>query len=344
MKLVFAGTPEFARCALDALLAAGHEVVLALAQPDRPAGRGLKVEAGPVKSLALERGVPVAQPRGLRIGGKYDDEARAAHELLRATPHDAMIVAAYGLILPQSVLDIPPRGCMNIHASLLPRWRGAAPVERAIEAGDAETGVTIMQMDAGLDTGPVLRMRSIPIERSDTGGSLTAKLATLGAGLMVEVLAALEQGPLPAYPQHADGDEALVTYAAKISKSESALDFAASSRAIVDRIRAFDPWPGCTAALVGEGRMPTAFKVWQAAAVSPTHARLLFPERYESAEPGEVLVADPRPDRAASILVRTSDAAVALRQLQKPGGKRLPETAFAAEIASTPRARFTTMN
>ena len=344
MKLVFAGTPDFARCALEALVAAGHDAVLVLAQPDRPSGRGLKVEPGPVKSFALSRGLRVLQPRGLRIGGKYDDDARAAHALLRETPHDAMIVAAYGLILPQGVLDIAPRGCMNIHASLLPRWRGAAPVQRAIEAGDAQTGVTIMQMDAGLDTGPILRMRAIPIERADTGGSLTTKLAALGGELMVEALASLEEGTLAARPQHPPGDEGAVRYATKIAKSESSLAFDGPSRAIVDRIRAFDPWPGCTATLVHDDDRPaTTLKVWRAQTIEAGDAALLFPGAYERAAPGELLTteaATPRVDRPAAIVVRTADAAIALLELQKPGGRRLPATAFFSEIDSARRPRL----
>ena len=180
MKLIFAGTPEFARVALERLHRAGFEIVLVLSQPDRPAGRGMKLQASPVKQYAVANGMPVAQPRSLRLDGKYPEDAAAAEAAIREARADAMVVAAYGLILPQWVLDAPARGCFNIHASLLPRWRGAAPIHRAIEAGDAETGVTIMQMDAGLDTGDMLVRERLAIEPDDTTGSLHDKLAALG--------------------------------------------------------------------------------------------------------------------------------------------------------------------
>ncbi len=188
MKLVFAGTPEFAAVALAQLHAHGHEVVLVLTQPDRPAGRGMKLQASPVKQFALAHGLPVTQPRSLRLDGKFPDEALAAQAALAAVPCDAMVVAAYGLILPQWVLDVPRLGCFNIHASLLPRWRGAAPIHRAIEAGDTQTGVTIMQMDAGLDTGDMLLVGALPIQPTDTTGSLHDQLAELGGRLMVQAL------------------------------------------------------------------------------------------------------------------------------------------------------------
>ena len=190
MRLIFAGTPEFARVALEQLHAAGHEIALVLTQPDRPAGRGLKLQASSVKQFALQHALPIAQPRSLRLDGKYPEDALAARAALQAVHADAMVVAAYGLILPQWVLDIPARGCFNIHASLLPRWRGAAPIHRAIEAGDRETGVTIMQMDAGLDTGAMLLAHTTPVMASDTTGSLQDRLALLGGRLM---LLALEQ-------------------------------------------------------------------------------------------------------------------------------------------------------
>ncbi|WP_343586241.1 methionyl-tRNA formyltransferase, partial [Herbaspirillum sp.] len=221
MKIIFAGTPEFAAVALEALYAAGHDITLVLTQPDRPAGRGMQLQASPVKQCALKHGTPVAQPVSLRLDGKYPDVAKEAHALLNSTPHDVMVVAAYGLILPRSVLDIPRLGCINIHGSLLPRWRGAAPIHRAIEAGDAETGITIMQMEEGLDTGPMLLIESLPILDADTTGSLHDKLAALGGKMIVEALARLEQGALPATPQPDEG----ANYAAKIAKEEAALDF-----------------------------------------------------------------------------------------------------------------------
>ncbi|WP_261007652.1 methionyl-tRNA formyltransferase, partial [Bordetella pertussis] len=196
MRLVFAGTPEFARIALDALLAAGHDVPLVLTQPDRPAGRGLKLTPSPVKQAALAAGIEVAQPRSLRLDGRYPDEAAAARAQLERVAPDVMVVAAYGLILPQWTLDLPRLGCLNIHASLLPRWRGAAPIQRAIEAGDAETGVTIMQMDAGLDTGDMLLERAVPIGAQQTAAQLHDELARVGGQAIVDALAALAQGGL----------------------------------------------------------------------------------------------------------------------------------------------------
>jgi methionyl-tRNA formyltransferase len=237
MKIIFAGTPDFAAVALTALHDAGFEIPLVLTQPDRPAGRGLQLHASAVKQFALAQKIPLAQPVSLRLDGKYPDVAQQAHDLLRATPHEVMVVAAYGLILPGSVLDLPRYGCINIHASLLPRWRGAAPIHRAIEAGDAETGVTIMQMEQGLDTGPMLSIARLPIAADDTCASLHDKLAQLGGELIVEALRKLEQGALPATPQ----PEAGATYAAKISKEEATLDFTQSAVGIERKIRAFNP-------------------------------------------------------------------------------------------------------
>ncbi|MFJ0673968.1 methionyl-tRNA formyltransferase, partial [Bordetella bronchiseptica] len=205
MRLVFAGTPEFARIALDALLAAGHDVPLVLTQPDRPAGRGLKLTPSPVKQAALAAGIEVAQPRSLRLDGRYPDEAAAARAQLERVAPDVMVVAAYGLILPQWTLDLPRLGCLNIHASLLPRWRGAAPIQRAIEAGDAETGVTIMQMDAGLDTGDMLLERAVPIGAQQTAAQLHDELALAGGQAIVDALAALGQGGLAPRRQRARG-------------------------------------------------------------------------------------------------------------------------------------------
>jgi methionyl-tRNA formyltransferase len=305
MKIIFAGTPEFAAVALEALYAAGHEIALVLTQPDRPAGRGMQLQASPVKQCALRHGTPVAQPVSLRLDGKHPEIAREAHELLRATPHDVMVVAAYGLILPRSVLDIPPRGCINIHGSLLPRWRGAAPIHRAIEAGDAATGITIMQMEEGLDTGPMLLIESLPILDEDTTGSLHDKLAALGGKMIVEALDKLEQGRLPAVPQPEEG----ANYAAKIAKEEAALDFSQSAQQLARKIRAFNPFPGAT------GRFgDTVVKLWQARPVAVA----------QRGEPGQVLSADAQ----SGIVVACGEGALLLTELQKPGGKRLPAAEF----------------
>src|SRR4051812_21446543 len=243
MRVVFAGTPEFARVALERLHAAGFTIALVLTQPDRPAGRGMKLQPSPVKQFALESGIPVAQPRSLRLDGKYPEDARDAKDAIDAARADVMVVAAYGLLLPQWVLDAPRLGCINIHASLLPRWRGAAPIHRAIEAGDAQTGVTIMQMDAGLDTGAMLLMERIAIAPDATTGLLHDILAALGARMIVEALELAACGGLRPVPQPAEG----VTYAHKIEKAEAAIAWTQPAAAIERRIRAFDPFPGASA-------------------------------------------------------------------------------------------------
>lgn len=255
MRLIFAGTPEFARVALAALQRAGHEIALVLTQPDRPAGRGLKLQASPVKQFAMDHGISVAQPRSLRLDGKYPEEATAAKAQIEAAHADAMIVAAYGLILPQWVLDQPRLGCLNIHGSLLPRWRGAAPIHRAIEAGDAQTGITIMQMDAGLDTGDMLLVESLPIAANETTASLHDKLAAMGARMTVQALQLADAGSLKRTPQPSEG----ITYASKLEKAESAVDWSLASSSIARRIRAFNPAPGCTAQMRGE-----RIKLWAA--------------------------------------------------------------------------------
>ena len=335
MKLVFAGTPEFAATALAALVAAGHEVVLVLTQPDRPAGRGMRVQSTPVKALAVDHGIAVLQPMGLRLGGRFDADARTAHRHLEAVPHDAMVVAAYGLILPPSVLSIAPLGCINIHASLLPRWRGAAPIQRAIEAGDRGTGVTIMQMDEGLDTGDILLMRSVPIDPADTAATLTGRLAVVGGEAVVDALAALAAGGLTPRPQPAVG----ATYAAKLSKAEATLDFTGTARELVDRIRAFDPWPGCAATFASAASGGAAtWKIWRASAVSSRTLSVLVGDRPVPTAPGEVIgfverqMADDRLDDGA-LLVATGDGAIALTELQKAGGKRQPARSFARDFA-----------
>jgi methionyl-tRNA formyltransferase len=303
MKIIFAGTPEFAAVALRTLHEAGFEIPLVLTQPDRPAGRGMQLQASPVKQYAAAHGIPVAQPVSLRLNGKYPDVAREAHELLQSTPHDVMVVAAYGLILPRSVLDIPKHGCINIHASLLPRWRGAAPIHRAIEAGDAETGVTIMQMEEGLDTGPMLLMERIPIAADDTTGSLHDELADLGGRMIVDAMRQLEKGGLQATPQPEEG----ANYAPKIAKEEAALDFTQPAAVLSRKIRAFNPFPGASGSFNG-----TQVKLWRAELV----------ERH--GEAGKVLAANPQD----GVIVACGDAALRITELQKPGGKRLPAAEF----------------
>ncbi|MTJ00635.1 MAG: methionyl-tRNA formyltransferase [Marinobacter adhaerens] len=232
MRLVFAGTPDFAATALKALIAAGHTIVGVYSQPDRPAGRGRKLQPSPVKQVALDHEIPVFQPETLKT-------AEAQKQLVDLKP-DVMIVAAYGLILPKAVLDIPTHGCLNIHASLLPRWRGAAPIQRAIAAGDSETGITIMQMDEGLDTGAMLLKSLTAIDTSDTGGSLHDRLAELGGKAIIEALELLKKGELTGEPQNDD----LACYASKLSKTEGHIDWATDATAIERLIRAFNPWPG----------------------------------------------------------------------------------------------------
>ncbi|MEJ8845453.1 methionyl-tRNA formyltransferase [Variovorax rhizosphaerae] len=303
MRIVFAGTPAFAATALARLDAAGFEIALVLTQPDRPAGRGMKLQASPVKTLALLRGWRVAQPRSLRLDGKYPEDAAAAQEVLRAANADAMVVAAYGLILPQWVLDMPPLGCLNIHASLLPRWRGAAPIHRAIEAGDAETGVTIMQMDAGLDTGDMLLRESLAIGEDSTA-KLHDRLADMGGRLVVDALRLAEVGGLKPQRQPAEG----VTYAHKVEKHEAKIDWDQPAEAIVRRIRAFDPFPGASSELAGE-----TVKVWAARVDAG------LPEQ----APGTILDVAP-----AGMTVAAHDAKVVVTELQRPGGKRLAVADF----------------
>ena len=295
MRVAFAGTPAFARAALAALLAAGHEVALVLTQPDRPAGRGLKLKPSEVKTLALERGVEVHQPSSLRVP--------EALEPLAATGARVMVVAAYGLILPQGVLDLFPSGCINIHASLLPRWRGAAPIQRAILAGDAETGISIMQMDKGLDTGPVYLQEAVAISDSDTAQSLHDKLAELGAQCIVRVLARMEQGRLEPRPQPENG----VTYAHKIGKEEAELDWRRPAAALDRQVRAFNPFPVATTTLRGE-----ALRVWRAE-----------PLAAEGDRPGSVSRADDR-----GIVVGCGLGQLRLLKLQRAGGRPLPVREF----------------
>jgi len=306
LKLVFAGTPEFAAVALQQLHAGGHEIVLVLSQPDRPAGRGMKLHPSPVKQFALAHGLTVAQPRSLRLDGKYPDDALAARTALEAAQADAMVVAAYGLILPQWVLDTPRLGCFNIHASLLPRWRGAAPIHRAIEAGDTVTGVTIMQMDAGLDTGDMLLSRSLPILSSDTTGSLHDRLAEVGGQLMAQALALAAAGKLHPVPQPTLG----ITYASKIDKAEAAIDWSQSAQTITQRVRAFNPFPGASTRIAGE-----TLKIW-AAGVGDS-----MPKDTQIA--GAIMAIAP-----SGIAVAALDSTVRITELQRPGGKRLSSAEF----------------
>jgi methionyl-tRNA formyltransferase len=320
LRVVFAGTPEFAAAALAAIHAAGFPVPLVLTQPDRPAGRGMKLQASPVKRYAEQHGIAVAQPPSLRRNGKFPAEAAAATDLLRATPHDVMVVAAYGLLLPQEVLDIAPYGCINIHASLLPRWRGAAPIHRAIEAGDAETGITLMQMDAGLDTGAMISESRTAIRDDDTTATLHDRLAQSGAQLIVEALIALERdGTLPATPQPDDG----TTYAEKIGKQEAALDWRRSAAELARQVRAFDPFPGGAATLDG-----TLLKIWSAV---PADLATV------SGQPGTIV--DVSPD---GVVVACGDGTLRITQLQKPGGKRLPVREFLTGFGLAAGQRFQT--
>ena len=302
MKIIFAGTPEFAVSALAALHAAGHTISLVLTQPDRPAGRGMQLHPSPVKQFALAHAIPVAQPTSLRLDGKYAEEAQAAHALLKTTEHDVMVVAAYGLILPQSVLQIPRLGCINIHGSLLPRWRGAAPIHRAIEIGDKQTGITIMQMDEGLDTGAMLLSETAEIYADDTTGLLHDRLANMGGRLIVDAMRALESGKLLATPQPEIG----VTYAAKISKHEAVLNFQDGAEVLERKVRAFNPFPAASAEILG-----ITLKIWHAQYLDVT------------GEPGQILsVADD------GLTVACGRGALVLKELQKPGGKRLPAAEF----------------
>ena len=302
LKVAFAGTPEVAREALQAILQAGFTVPLVLTQPDRPAGRGMKLQASAVKQLALEHGITVAQPQSLRLDGKYPDDALAAQAALQASQADVLVVAAYGLILPQWVLSLPRLGCLNIHGSLLPRWRGAAPIHRAIEAGDVETGITIMQMDIGLDTGDMLLIERERIRPDDTTAALHDRLAHLGGRMIVEALELAACGGLTATPQPAEG----VTYAHKIDKAEAAIDWRQSAEQIARKVRAFDPFPGCTFDLAGQ-----TIKVWAANVVNA------------SGQAGQVLTA-----QGDDLVVACGAGALALRTLQRPGGKRVSARDF----------------
>jgi methionyl-tRNA formyltransferase len=296
IRIAFAGTPEFAAQALAALCNAGYTAALVLTQPDKPAGRGMKLTASPVKALAEGHALPLAQPRGLRLNGRHADDAAQAHEALRDARVQVLVVAAYGLILPQSFLDIPAFGCVNIHASLLPRWRGAAPIQRAIEAGDAQTGVTLMLMDAGLDTGAMLSRESVPISADETAASLHDKLANVGAAMIVRDLPAILAGTLAATAQPETG----VTYAEKIRKDEARIDWNEAADVIERRLRAFDPFPGAVSACKGQD-----LKIWRGTVVAL------------AGTPGTVLQVD-----RGNVVVACGEHALRLLEVQRPGGKR----------------------
>ena len=318
MKLIFSGTPEFASVAMQALVAAGHEIVLVLTQPDRPAGRGMKLQASAVKQFALDKNIPVAQPRSLRLDGKFPEEAelgKAAMDKAIADGAEVMVVAAYGLILPQWALTSTKLGCLNIHASLLPRWRGAAPIHRAIEAGDAATGVTIMQMDVGLDTGDMLLRDELPILDTDTTGSLHDKLADMGGALIVKALA--ELADLKAVKQPEEG----ITYAHKIEKTEAQIDWSQSAEVITRRIRAFNPFPGAVTSLNGE-----QIKVWGAELGDKN-----LIEVGKTYKKGQIIAVTFVFVTCVAINSEANSdvySVVSLTELQRPGGKRLKVADF----------------
>lgn len=294
MNVLFAGTPEFAARSLEAILRSRHSVAGVVTQPDRPAGRGFALAPSPVKKLASARGIQVTQPESLR-------DARAQAEL-KHFQADVMVVAAYGLILPRPVLELPPRGAINIHASLLPRWRGATPIQRALLAGDRETGVSIMQMDTGIDTGPVLMQERIAILEDDTLGTLHDRLAELGAKLIVQALDALETGVVKATPQPVEG----VTYAAKLDRREARVDWRKTALAVNRQVRALNPSPGADARVRG-----IELKIWRCATATGR------------GNPGEVLGVG-----EDGLCVACAEGALLITELQRSGGKRLPVAEF----------------
>ena len=315
MKIVFAGTPEFAAQAMRAIDAAGHQIVLVLTQPDRRSGRGMHVQASPVKTFALEKNVPLLQPASLRRNSADPEkqaEAEAAYQQLSTTDFDVMVVVAYGLILPQDVLDIAEsnlrHGCFNIHASILPRWRGAAPIQRSIEHGDSKTGVSIMKMDVGLDTGDTVLVREIAIADDETSASLHDRLAKLGAESIVEALSTLQQGAsLIKTPQAAEG----IRYAEKILKSEAEIDWQLSATEIDHRIRAFNPFPGATSNLDG-----IPMKFW--------NSRVLHSGDYsQTGQIGEVLGFSKE-----GAFIQCGQGVIEVLEMQKPGGKRMSAVAY----------------
>lgn len=304
LRVAFAGTPDFAAAALDAIHAAGFAVPLVLTQPDRPAGRGMRPQPSAVKQRALALGLTLAQPRSLRLDGRHADDAGVARDALRAAAPDVLVVAAYGLILPAWTLALPRLGCLNIHASLLPRWRGAAPIQRAIEAGDAVTGITIMQMEAGLDTGPMLLVRETPIGPRELGGELHDRLSRLGAEAIVAAIDEWQAGRIKPVIQPAEG----ATYAAKLSKAEARIDWTKPARAIDAQVRAFNPWP--VAETTWDGKQ---LRVWQSEPEPPA----------AGAAPGTVL--ESSGDR---IVVAAGEGALRLLQLQLAGRRAMSAAEF----------------
>lgn len=304
LRIVFAGTPDFAARHLAALLSSQHQVVAVYTQPDRPAGRGKKLTASPVKNIALEHDIPVYQPASLR-----NEEAQ---QELAAIDADIMVVVAYGLLLPQEVLDTPRLGCINVHGSILPRWRGAAPIQRSIWAGDTETGVTIMQMDIGLDTGDMLKVATLPIEASDTSATMYEKLADLGPDALIDCLSDIANGTAVAVKQ----DDELANYAKKLSKEEALIDWTMDAAVIERCVRAFNPWPMSYFTVAEQN-----IKVWQAAVEADNQGKA----------PGTILSADKQ-----GILVATGNGALRLLSLQPPGKKAMT----AADLLNSRREWF----
>ena len=313
MRVVFAGTPEFASKALAAILDAGFDVPLVLTQPDRRAGRGMRQVQSAVKQLALEYNISVVQPRSLRLEGKYPEDAQGAKEQLKIAQPDVMVVAAYGLILPSWALALPSYGCLNIHASLLPRWRGAAPIQRAIEAGDTHTGISIMQMDEGLDTGPVLLQKPVAIQDNHTAASLHDELAKVGAVAIVEALERLSHTRVVASPQSTDG----VTYAEKLTRQEASLDFNLPASVLARRVRAFNPFPGTTLQLKG---LADPVKVWKAI---PLCSSDVLQASVDDAAPGSIIDVSPQ-----GIDVMCGEGVLRILELQRAGAKRQPVETF----------------
>lgn len=307
LKIIFAGTPDFAASALAALLTSEHQVIAVLTQPDRPAGRGMQLTASPVKQLALQHDLPVLQPTTLK--------SAEIQQQLAAMQADVMVVAAYGLLLPQEVLDTPVHGCLNIHASLLPRWRGAAPIQRAILAGDRETGVTIMQMDIGLDTGDMLLKSACPIAADDTAQTLHDKLAGLGAEAIVTALQQLAQGSLVPQCQ----DDAQATYAAKLSKAEAQINWSKDAAEIERAVRAYNPFPAAASSCNG-----TPIKIWRASLGGAAKG-----------EPGTIMAID-----KTGIMVACGNGSLRLEVLQRPNAKALPASQFIQGFALQPGDRF----
>ena len=319
MKVIFAGTPEFAAQALAAIIAAGFNVPLVLTQPDRPSGRGMKLTPSAVKQVALQHNIPVAQPISLRLNGKYPEQAEEARSRITSAQADVMVVAAYGLILPADVLSLPKHGCINIHASLLPRWRGAAPIHRAIEAGDAQTGITLMQMDAGLDTGDMLTVESTPILPTHTTALLHDELAHMGARMVVNYLQQLQAGQAPKpVAQLTEG----ITYAEKISKAEAQIDWHQSAEVLARKIRALNPAPVC----VSEWQQHP-LKVWTAQPLPATHTSAV----------GTILTIN-----QSGVHIACGQGILCITEMQKAGGKRGNATQVADSLKMSVQSQFST--